>query len=69
MTAPTRTPGTMLIAGTPWPVYKLVALALGAAVFVLVGVVTMALDLAVLAGAGAAALAWVGLGSFHANDE
>lgn len=51
-----------MIAGVAWPLYKVVALALGFAVFVLVGVVTMAAAPAVLAGAAAGALVWVTLG-------
>lgn len=67
MTAPTNTPGRVLIAGVPWPVYKLVALAVGMLVFVLVGVATLAVESAVVAGAAAAAVTWLGLGLFRSE--
>jgi hypothetical protein len=47
------------IAGVPWPRYKLVALVVGFAVLVIVGIVTAAASPAVLAGAGAATAVWV----------
>jgi hypothetical protein len=53
------------IAGVPWPVYKLVALAIGVLVFVVVGAATMSAAPAVLAAAGAATVAWVALGLVH----
>jgi hypothetical protein len=49
------------IAGVPWPVYKLIALVVGIAVLVAVGVVTASAGPAVLAGAAAATVAWLGL--------
>lgn len=69
MTAPTRPEPSVLIAGVPWPVYKVVALVLGTAVFILVGAVSMTVDMAVLAGAATAAVTWVGLGRLHADDD
>ncbi|WP_024803808.1 hypothetical protein [Nocardia sp. BMG51109] len=50
---------TIDIAGTPWPVYKLEALALGVAVFLLLVLITGSLQVAVLSGAAAAALRWI----------
>ena len=54
------------IAGVPWPVYKLVSLAVGALVLVVVGVATMSAAPSVLAAAGTATVVWVALGSAHA---
>ncbi|MBB5917912.1 hypothetical protein BJY24_006824 [Nocardia transvalensis] len=57
--APAIAPGrTIDIAGTPWPVYKLEALALGAIVCLVLAVVTGSLQVAVLAGASLSALRW-----------
>jgi hypothetical protein len=60
------TPTEVRIAGVPWPVYKLVALAIGALVFIVVGVATMSAAPSVLAAAAAAAVVWVALGCTHA---
>lgn len=69
MTAPRVklvTSGTEVrIAGVPWPVYKLVALAVGTLVLVVVGVITMNAGPAVVAAAAAATVVWLGLGLFH----
>jgi hypothetical protein len=54
------------IAGVPWPVYKLVSLAVGALVLVVVGVATMSAAPSVLAAAATATVVWVALGSAHA---
>ena len=51
----------VLIAGVPWPVYKLVALAVGGVVLVVVGVVTTSIGPAVLAAAAAATAVGLGL--------
>ena len=51
----------VLIAGVPWPVYKLVALVVGVVVLVAVGVVTASAGPAVLAAAAAATAVWLGL--------
>jgi hypothetical protein len=51
----------VLIAGVPWPVYKLVALAAGAIVLVVVGVATASAAPAVLTAAAAATVVWLGL--------
>jgi hypothetical protein len=53
----------VLIAGVPWPVYKLVALAVGFLVLVVVGVATTSAAPAVLAGAAAATVVWLALGA------
>lgn len=68
MTSPARTPGHVLIAGIPWPVYKLVALTVGILVFVVVGVVTTTIGTAVVAGAAAASVVWLGLSLFHPSE-
>lgn len=65
MTAPTRTPGEIDIAGVAWPTYKLVALAVGLLVFVIVCASPAAVGSAVIAAAGSAAVVWLGLGLFH----
>ena len=51
----------VLIAGVPWPVYKLVALVVGVVVLVAVGVVTTSAGPAVLTAAAAATAVWLGL--------
>jgi hypothetical protein len=50
------------IAGVPWPRYKLVALAVGFAVALVVGLLTMSAAPSVLAGAATGTLAWTTLG-------
>lgn len=55
-------PGTQVcIAGVPWPVYKLVALLLGALTFVVVGAVTAQAAPAVLIAAATSTLVWLAL--------
>lgn len=59
----------VLVAGVPWPLYKLLALVIG---FVVAGIVAMATASAapaVLAGAGAGTLAWVILGAWHSTQH
>jgi hypothetical protein len=51
------------IAGVPWPLYKLVALAVAAFVLVAVGVVTASAAPAVLTAAAAGTLVWLGVGA------
>ena len=51
----------VLIAGVPWPVYKLVALLVGAVVLIAVGIVTAAAGPAVLTAAAAGTAVWLGL--------
>lgn len=49
---------TVGIAGTPWPVYKLEALAVGVLVFLGALALTNSLQIAVLGSAGATVVAW-----------
>jgi hypothetical protein len=62
------TPTEVRIAGIPWPAYKLVALFIGALVLVVVGVATASAAPAVLCGAAATAIVWLGLGLFSSSD-
>ena len=50
------------IAGVPWPLYKLVALAIGLVTLVIVGVVTGSAAPAVLVAAAATTVVWVTAG-------
>ncbi|MET0452193.1 MAG: hypothetical protein ABW137_10175 [Mycobacterium sp.] len=56
------------IAGVPWPVYKLVALAIGALVLVVVGIYTMSVGTAVVAAFATATAIWLALGVFGSTD-
>ena len=56
------------IAGVPWPAYKLIALAVGVLVLVVVGLATMSATPAVLGGAAAAVTVWLGLSLFGSAD-
>lgn len=47
------------IAGVPWPMYKLLALIVGALVFVVVGLLSASLGPAVLTATGVATAVWV----------
>ena len=49
------------IAGVPWPVYKLVALVVGAVVLIAVGVLTASAAPAVLTAATAGTVVWLGM--------
>lgn len=69
VTAPTRIPGRVLIAGVPWPLYKLTAIAVGLAALVIVGAATVSVGPAVVAGAAAAAVVWLGLSLFERSDR
>ena len=60
-----RTRSEVAVAGVPWPLYKLVALAAALAVLLIVGVATASAAPAVLAAAGAGTLVWLGLGRVH----
>ena len=51
----------VLIAGVPWPVYKLAALLVGAVVLIAVGAITASAAPAVLAAAASAAVVGLGL--------
>ena len=53
------------IAGVPWPVYKLLALAIGLIVLVIVAVATTAAAPSVLAAAAAGTVVWLGLRPFQ----
>jgi len=53
------------IAGVPWPVYKLLSLAVGFVVLVIVGIATGSAAPAVLAAAAAGTIVWLGLGALH----
>ncbi|MEV3904428.1 MULTISPECIES: hypothetical protein [unclassified Mycobacterium] len=57
------------VAGVPWPAYKVIALMLGALVTVIVGLAAMSAAPAVLAGAAAATVAWLGLGVFCTDRQ
>jgi hypothetical protein len=63
MTAPTE----VHIAGVPWPTYKVLALVVGAVVFLAVGVVTASAAPAVLSGTAAAVAVWVGQTLFRSS--
>lgn len=56
------------IAGVPWPAYKVIALAVGALVFVIVGVMTASAAPAVLSGAAAAVVVWLGRAVVRSSD-
>ncbi|MDT5340182.1 MAG: hypothetical protein QOD90_5687 [Mycobacterium sp.] len=62
------TPTEVHIAGVPWPAYKVIALAIGALVAVVVGLTTMSAAPAVLSAAAAAVIVWLGLGLFSSSD-
>ncbi|OBK71641.1 hypothetical protein [Mycobacterium sp. 1274761.0] len=51
----------VLIAGVPWPLYKLAALVVGAVVLVAVGLVTASPAAAVLTAAASTTIVWLGL--------
>lgn len=53
------TPTEVRIAGVPWPMYKLLALLVGALVLVTVGILTATPAAAVLTAAGTATAVWV----------
>ena len=55
----------VLIAGVPWPAYKVVALIVGLAVFGVVAVVTASAAPAVLMAAATSTLVWLGFGLRH----
>jgi hypothetical protein len=64
-TAADRTAAEVTIAGVPWPRYKLVALAVGFTVLIIVAAATASAAPAVLAAAGTATVVWVALGPLH----
>ena len=55
------------IAGVAWPVYKLLALAIGFLVLVIVGIATASAAPAVIAGAAAGTIVWLSLGAFQSS--
>ena len=57
----------VIIAGVPWPVYKLLALAIGLMVMVIVAVATSSAAPSVLAAAAAASVVWLALRPFHSS--
>jgi hypothetical protein len=57
------------IAGVPWPVYKLLALAIGLVVLVIVAVATGSAAPSVLAAAAAGTVVWLTLSPFHSSDR
>ncbi|ANW64667.1 hypothetical protein MMUR_40910 [Mycolicibacterium murale] len=57
--------GEIMVAGVPWPAYKVWALILGLVVFTGVLVVTSTASPAVLGGAAAATLVWLTAGYAH----
>jgi hypothetical protein len=59
--ATTSSARTVAVAGVPWPLYKLVALLVGAIAFGIVAVTAGAMAPAVLTGAGVATLVWAGV--------
>lgn len=62
------TPTEVRIAGVPWPAYKVLALAVGVLVFLVVGVMTASAAPAVLSGAAAAVAIWVRQALFRSSD-
>ena len=68
MTAPTRTPGEVFIAGVPWPVYKIAAIVVFFVILAVVGVATASAGSAVVAAAASSAVVWLGLSLFHGSS-
>ncbi|MCV7422823.1 hypothetical protein H7K45_19930 [Mycobacterium yunnanensis] len=62
------TPSEVHIAGVPWPAYKLVALAVGAVVFLVVGGMTASAAPAVLGGTAAAVVVWLAQVLIRSSD-
>jgi hypothetical protein len=56
------------IAGVPWPVYKVLALAVGFVVLVIVAIATGSAAPSVLAAAAAGTVVWLGLGAFQSTS-
>jgi hypothetical protein len=57
------------IAGVAWPVYKLLALAIGLLVLVIVAVATASAAPSVLAAAAAGTVVWLVLSPFHPSGS
>lgn len=64
-----RTDRVIRLADVPWPAYKLIALAIGAIVFVVVGLATLSAAPAVLSAAAAATVVWLVLGTFSTSKS
>jgi len=56
------------IAGVPWPVYKVLALAVATIVLVVVALATTSAGASVLAAAAAGTVVWLGLAAFQSTD-
>ncbi|HET7741832.1 MULTISPECIES: hypothetical protein [unclassified Mycolicibacterium] len=69
MTAPIQLPPQVHIAGVAWPMYKLVALAVGAVVLALVGLVTMSLGPAVIAASATGTAIWLAMGLLQHSED
>jgi hypothetical protein len=69
VTAPIHLPPQVSIAGVPWPVYKLVALAVAAVVLALVGLMTMSLGPAVVAASAIGTVTWLALGLSYRSED
>lgn len=57
------------IAGVAWPVYKLLALAIGFLVLVIVALATTSAAPSVLAAAAAGTVVWLALSPFHPSNR
>jgi hypothetical protein len=57
------------IAGVAWPVYKLLALAIGVLVLVIVALATRSAAPSVLAAAAAGTVVWLSLSQFQPSDR
>ncbi|MEO6792326.1 MAG: hypothetical protein ABI253_06805 [Mycobacterium sp.] len=64
-----RTRQQVLIAGVPWPAYKLAALAVGLVTLLGVGTVTASAGAAVLTAAGLSTAVWLVLGPLHPSSR
>ena len=62
------TPTEVRIAGVPWPLYKLVALAVGMLVFAVVGVAA-GIGQAVVAASAAGTVVWLALSIFSSSEH
>jgi hypothetical protein len=57
------------IAGVPWPLYKLIALAIGLVVLVVVGASSASIGSAVVAASVVATAVWLGLSIFGSSER
>ena len=65
---PMTTPTEVRIAGVPWPLYKLVALAVSMLVFAVVGVAA-GIGQAVVAASAAGTVVWLALSVFSSSEH